>query len=260
MKKLFDSLKIGWNLVSEFKEIVSTFVFVIGGIVFVFNIISSYKLSSFNFWLLIIALLALIFLSLRFLKKYFSKSLSQFINSEEENKINKDVKIFQEKSLQGGVKLYLPKTKQLERLHNLSIRKSQEWSEDAEEEDIVLTIDVNEHGASYRGQTYFYSNWKSQELVVFSPRVSIIKREMEKPLRGIHKPFFKRYPNWNKAVEKAFSQVEDKLQPKFTLWLYSHYDNFHFEFASVENELAKRFEFDFDGKMLKSKNKEIIVP
>jgi hypothetical protein len=247
-----------WSFASDFGGVISTLLLVLAGVGYVINFLKNAKIPEFLLLVVLAVQVVIMILTFRFFDSYFSKRIRALLNSKEEKSIDQEIKTFQEVSKKVS-KLILPSTRALVRLHGLSIKKAKEWSEDAVEEDISMVIDVTHSGVSYRSLTYFYSNWKSQELVIFLPRFSITKRGMEKPIRGNHKPFFKRYPNWNKAVEKASSQIEDELKSNFTLWLYSHYDNFHFRFVIVENEVVKNFEFDFNGKTLKSKDKEVII-
>ena len=252
-------IKLLWNFASQFSGVVSTIAIVFLGIGFFIQLIKSWQLRGFYLILVIGFFLSLLILSIGFLIKYFSASFKRLTNAFREEEINDDLKKFEEKSIKTVGKLKIPQTIELRKLHNVSLRKAREWSEDAEEINTSIIIDVIGHKTTYLSQIYFFSKWKSQELVVFLPRYATLKRDQEQPVTNKAKPFYDVYPNWSKVVNKALVQLIDKLSDRFTLWLYSDPEEFRFSFVVYEKDTSRRYEYSFDGRFLKIKDKSIEI-
>ena len=149
----------------------------------------------------------------------------------------------------------LPNNSLINKLGDSLTKKAKDWTEDAFIVTFNLFLDVTSERNDLFAQAWCKSPWKNQEVFIYTgKKIKTLPNEVSpdhiSPIRSVTF-FYKKYPNWRKAVIKAYGAIKDILPNKFTLTICSHYDQvLHFRFK-YNSGIDRTETFELSGNVLK---------
>ena len=233
---------------SEFSGVVTTLSLALFGIKVFYNFLSVSYFGLVIFFLLIfIASIA----SIKWIKTK-TKNINSKIRKDE---IENDLQTYSKQSGNILISNLLPSNDLLSRWLDEAKEKTTTWSDDVKISIINFYIHVNNNVIKPQLQVYFMSDWNKESMVVYigkntSHNYSESEYDLFKTKIGITIPFYKKYPRWNFATQKAYLMMKNKLPPIFSIQLYQDSDYFQIKFDFTQGKVEKSEKFSYDGSTL----------
>ena len=227
-----------WSFLAEFSGVISSFIFLFLGFSKVLELFSTNKLI---FYLsILIFILAFIWLL-----RWIIKNIPSLEIKLSEIQINEDIKDLSNKNLKSNFPV-MPTNPMISTWFEKTLRDVKAWASDATFETISLFIKVT----PIRNEIFLMSGvvsiWKNSSKNFYVGKDYITGEEELRPHRiGTVSivPFYKKYPNWQKALNASFIAIKSNLPEIYQIVISSHYSNL----------LNIEYQYSFKNKM----NREI---
>lgn len=233
--------------------LIQTVVYIFVGGIWIWNKLSIGTSTQGFFLFLVVTILLILFL-----RKIIKNSFESINLIYLENSIENDIENLAKEAKQ--IKFKLPTTKQLRKWETFLDDKARKWSEDFEKHGMALFIEVNERFPSIKGQLNYESIFLNQRLTLHTGSKHVQKEYISNHKFGKCNSFFEEYEKWDKAIYKAYKQIQNRLGRNYKLSVNSHSDEMSLCFSFKEGDVERKIYYKYNGNTLKDPNdKEIAV-
>lgn len=250
---MFKLISYLWKYLFNFLRDLLT---VVGSIVYVLLVTPWVldKLSDFT-PIIRIVILSLFVLTILFLLGILRTRVIKWKDTTEAKEVEDEIEKIKETANIRDFNTILPSEKAIRRWARLSDSKAKQWSSDAMRADYHITIMKSSSTAEVRifSSMGYISKWKKESLSVYfgsGKKATEYFRELES--FDTHNPtkLLFEYPNWRKAVIKAFEKINTQKLDRFHVMITTHETYLGIWLGYTFGKVGHSLSFEYNGKTL----------
>jgi hypothetical protein len=205
-----------------------------------------------------ISVSALMFLLAVVAFRLYRSKYQEFTSKFRQIQIKEDVRDIESIKPGKSLKDTLPSRSVVSRWTKELDYKARQWSEDAISDGPNLYISLTPgDGIRMSLQNYYYSAWKELQLCLYAGHLD--GEELAEPILSITQevPPFYTFRNWQAAVLKAHSKIEEYLPATYEIVLRSRYEEVGIAFKYKQGKVNRELAFIYkDGQLIDEKTKK----